>query len=39
MQPSRKSLVAARAINPEFQWALWAFLIGFAVGLGLKFTT
>ena len=37
MQPANKPRAAARVINPDFQWALWAFLLGFAVGLVLKF--
>jgi hypothetical protein len=38
MLPANKpGRVASREINPELQWALWAFLLGFAVGLGLKF--
>ena len=34
-QPADKR-VQWRVISPELQWALWAFLLGFAVGLGLK---
>jgi len=38
MQPANKpGRALARPINPELQWALWAFLLGFAVGLGLNF--
>lgn len=37
MKPAEPRRTRALVINPEFQWALWAFLLGFAVGLGLKF--
>jgi hypothetical protein len=37
MKPAETRRTPARVINPDLQWALWAFLLGFAVGLGLKF--
>lgn len=38
MKPVKPRRAAERVIiDPELQWALWAFLLGFAVGLGLKF--
>jgi hypothetical protein len=38
MKPAQlRRATPALAINPDFQWALWAFLAGFAVGLYLKF--
>ncbi len=36
MKPVKPRRAGARVIDPELQWALWAFLLGFAVGLGLK---
>jgi hypothetical protein len=38
MKPAKpRRTTSAYTIHPEFQWALWAFLAGFAIGLGLKF--
>jgi hypothetical protein len=37
MKPAKSRRIPVHVIDPDFQWALWAFLLGFAVGLGLKF--
>jgi hypothetical protein len=37
MKPAKPRRTPARVIDADFQWALWAFLAGFAVGLSLKF--
>jgi hypothetical protein len=37
MKPAAPRRTQTLIIDPDFQWVLWAFLLGFAVGLGLKF--
>ncbi len=37
MQSTRSRRSAPRTIDVDVQWALWAFLAGFAVGLMLHF--